>query len=345
MVLFAWFCLGILYSIAPRASSLDFAGDYRVLLLIPVLASLFIDRRMIGGILAVFLAASLVAALIAYFARFGLSTPVDTETLRLAGSHRSGMLAFAVFTALHLALDDRRRRPFWLAFAAVVSGAVFFAFAGRVAYLTQVILLLVFVVQRYRFKALLVAIPALLVLGALLYFSSDILRKRIDLMVASATKYQTVWTTRKTGSNINYTSTGIRIDMARIGAQILMERPLTGWGTGGVAPAYRDYAERHKILTPPASNVHNDYLMFAIQLGIPVLAALFGFFASLWAYTRHVPRLAGLMLSSLCIWYAFNALFGNVMADHATSHFVCIFAGLLTTPALGGPNETPDAHS
>ena len=65
---------------------------------------------------------------------------------------------------------------------------------------------------------------------------------------------------------------GIRLEMYKITAQMIMEKPWTGHG---VATWMVEYQERAKgLVTGTMTTPHNDYLLYATEIGLPGLAAL-----------------------------------------------------------------------
>ncbi len=102
-------------------------------------------------------------------------------------------------------------------------------------------------------KALIIVIPALVIIIAFMVFGSDNLNNRL-----AASTIQN--------------DTSIRVSGYTIGWRAFVERPMTGYGLGsfeGVFRMFRDSSVRDWI-----DHAHNDYLELAIELGAPAALLL-----------------------------------------------------------------------
>jgi O-antigen ligase len=133
------------------------------------------------------------------------------------------------------------------------------------------------------------------------------------------------------------TSLGLRLTWYEETAKMVMNKPFLGYGTGSFTEAYQKYSAYSTGLLA-TENPHNDYIFFAIQLGVigPCLL-LFLLLAAVFQ-ARHVdivPRviiyvfLASMMLASLV-----NSFFTDNITNAA---FI-----LILTALLGGSKQVAD---
>jgi lipopolysaccharide/colanic/teichoic acid biosynthesis glycosyltransferase/O-antigen ligase len=75
----------------------------------------------------------------------------------------------------------------------------------------------------------------------------------------------------------SYYSNAERIQMLRVGAQMIREHPLTGVGAGRVDALYRSYLSPHDPVPTYHGHLHNNLFQLAAQFGLPgaFLAAFF----------------------------------------------------------------------
>lgn len=112
-----------------------------------------------------------------------------------------------------------------------------------------------------------------------------------------------------------------RVLMARIGINMLQERPWTGWGAGEYAFQYLDRMgtvlpekKTHEALGSVvfAREAHNDYLQFAVEfgtVGVLLAAALLAVAAARFARARNFSADAVLAMAFILAYMAVSALF------------------------------------
>ncbi len=125
-----------------------------------------------------------------------------------------------------------------------------------------------------------------------------------------------------------YTSMGLRVLMAKVGAQIVQENPVTGVGlnhfqdakTDVLARSFTDVPDGVKSAVINFTQIHNQFLMDAIFAGIFGLLALLVFLGyPLWLYSRYYIqsddikyRMVALSGIALIGYTIFTSLFGTV---------------------------------
>lgn len=104
-----------------------------------------------------------------------------------------------------------------------------------------------------------------------------------------------------------------RLHMARIGWQMFMERPVTGWGAGEYAMQYLDRLggilpeeKSHAVLQSVvfAREAHNDPIQFAAEFGLTGMALLAGIIIAGWHFLSR--QKGGLHRQGIMLTYVFS---------------------------------------
>lgn len=96
-------------------------------------------------------------------------------------------------------------------------------------------------------------------------------------------------------SSYEQTSISQRLSYYKITLHLIKEKPFLGWGTGTFGSVYKDYVHKHSLLPKDqqkflyTKNPHNEYLLFAAQLGIYGFGLLLWFFYVLVKASFLIP--------------------------------------------------------
>jgi O-antigen ligase len=131
-----------------------------------------------------------------------------------------------------------------------------------------------------------------------------------------------------------------------LSTQAFLRHPWLGTGVGSFEQSYAALAVEHGL--PTTTNPHNEYLMVAVQAGMVGLAALLGFFATLWRAAGRLPLWRGRQGQALTIAFALGCLFNSLLLDHIDGHsFAFLVSLFFGTAALrqsqGGESATQPA--
>ena len=224
-----------------------------------------------------------------------------------------GGLALLLGVLSLLSVDWRRRDPLptrALKVAGFVGGlAASVPTGARGPWLAVLVLIVVLAFTTLRGRSLLmrVALWASLAAALLVAFATvDAFRGRFDLMAADLGSF--FWGGERD------TSPGVRLQIWRAALLAFAERPLLGLGGGGFAAAVDGYLASG-VLSPLAAEaaraeLHNSYLAYAADFGIPGLLAIVSLFAvPAAAFARRlgsdpVCRRAALMGLVVVVMYA-----------------------------------------
>jgi exopolysaccharide production protein ExoY len=121
----------------------------------------------------------------------------------------------------------------------------------------------------------------------------------------------------------SYYSNAERIQMLRVGAQMIREHPLTGVGPGRVEALYRGYLSADDSVPAYHGHLHNNLFQLAAQFGLPVAFLAVFFIAmllkSLWNRSKATSAREDLFLSRTAILGTTGFLIAG-MFDYTYGH-------------------------
>ena len=332
LLVFGWLLLACAWSPVPFTTSWSSLSKYVDLVLIPVFAwagASFAARRhaLIFFTIAIVLtlAVSYGSALSLWHSLPGLRTfPHYPIGFRLSITHNL-LVSAAAFVFLLLARDLRSvNRPGAYAFfalALVCIHNVLFIVTGRTGYVVLTALLVYFAgtVVGDRRSMLVAALVLTALLGSA-YFGSQ----RFPASVIDVASEMTRW---QRGTD-DETSVGRRMSFYDTTLEIIREHPLGGIGTGNFAQAFADKVRGTS--SPETMNPHNDYLMIAVQAGLPGVVLLIALYAALWREAQRLRSpLERDLLRGLVLMMAIAGAFNSVLMDHAEGLLFAWAAGAL----------------
>lgn len=335
--LFLLYCIGAFYSIGDRAEVLHALDKAAVLLLIPLLVSLRPDAALRQRALRAFMAAMLVTLALSFLVWLDLlpehrlikGTADNPTVFKLHITHS----VFMAFAAYLFALEARHatKPGLGLALAAVALLSAFnvvFMTQGRTGLLVLMALMSWLFFGWLRWRGLLAAAVALLVLGGAVYLTpGSSMHQALRTAIGEVNEWQP--------GEPTLASVGQRLEFYRNTLTAVRERPLFGAGTGGFEKAYAQQIAGARIVA--TRNPHNEYLMIAAQLGLVGLTAFVGFFWLQWRLARGLPDAGSRAVAhALVITIATASLVSSTLIDHAEGLFFAWACGLL----FGGLHRT-----
>jgi O-antigen ligase len=193
------------------------------------------------------------------------------------------MMSVFVIAASCVALREKlcgetQRAWLWAALAALAAINVIFFVAGRTGYVTLFFNVMVagFIVlpSRWRAPGLVMLLLALALLASLSAHVRTGITSAVLEVVAALQSEQP-------------SSMGQRVEFAQRSMELFRERPWFGWGTGSYAIEFCRVAKTAEWCRLGAYNPHNQYLFFAVQVGVVGLVA---YLAWLLAVARDLAR-------------------------------------------------------
>ncbi len=339
LALFGILTFGSFYGDASVTEATRYLKKYRDLLFIPLFVVLFrgADTRRAG--IYAFAGALLATVLLSFALRAGMPRPawfVADQVFYVPFKHNlthAFLVAFAAFLFFQLALAARSRveRTAWVVAAALAILNLAFVVPGATGYVVAGSLLLYTGYALWRYRGLFMMIVIGVFAAAVVYQLSGLARERIDRAIY---EYST-WSTSKDSKSATRAypdgrenSVGLRLSFYRVTLRIIGDHPLIGVGTGGFPKAYAAYVQGSD--PPTTANPHNEYLLFAAQLGLVGLLALLSLFYFHW---RLAPRLATPLETHLArgllLTIAVGCLFNSLLLDHTEGLLFAWMTGLL----------------
>lgn len=236
------------------------------------------------------------------------------------------LLGLAAGWMLYDSVEQKKHRLLRiLALAYVLSALLFFAKTrtGNLIFIMCAFLVVCrqLYAMRFTWRSALVLLGMCAVL-IVVWESADTLRQRLVGMV------QDVQSFSRTGKT---SEDGIRLEMYKITAQMVAEKPVLGHGVGTWLDEYQSRAKG--MATQHMTTPHNDYLLYASELGLIGLAAL------LWIWIKQLlvawnltPQHHGMRLAMLTLAMMLGGMFNAILRDAV---FGIAFMILLAIPLAG----------
>jgi len=313
-----------LWTTGPTATAWHTVNRYHELLLAPLVMGLMRDSRPRLIFIRALMAGAILLALAHWVALMVPGWHAHLESRRISAGFA---LAVCAFVALLRAREQARPWPA-RALAAFLASTVLFAIGGRTG---QVVLLVLVACaawlhspQRWRWAAA-VASP-LVVVG--LVISSGTAATRIAETLAGS---------QPAGPAGQLTSTGIRIELLRLGIDLAGQYGATGAGFANYAAVHEQAADarylggtaNQGLRQAPwvsATNPHNEYLMQLIGGGIAALALFLAWLGLTLRTAARARAPVGGMLAGACLAFATGCLFNSLLMDFVEGH---VYMGLL----------------
>ncbi len=147
-------------------------------------------------------------------------------------------------------------------------------------------------------------------------------------------------------------SVEMRLSFWRIGAQLFIEKPITGWGNDGfkerlAAPDFREIANQHTRDFTLGAGFHSDIMQNAVRSGIGgVLAYLsiflvpLAFFIRLYLKNPSSQLMSGLGIIYVCV-ELISSLSTEVLSLKSTASFYGLMIVFLVAGSLNTKNQSP----
>ena len=318
LLLLLCFIVGLGYGVATHSEALSMLSKYRELLFIPLLTAFLSTERTRSWAWNAFIISSVLILVISYLMHFGiLNLNHQGDPAFKSRITHSIFISFFGFFCAHKAYDGKAdQKLYWLLFIACAYN-LFFIVEGRTGQLIAVSLVLLFAVQRFTKRGLVMAVLVVGILMALFLNYSD-----------KATRFNegvvNMQSDLKPGPEQSQTSMGQRYMFWRYTLKLIAEKPLFGHGTGSFAKEYERIASSETMM---AKNPHNEFLMVSVQLGVVGLVIYLGFLASQYYLSKRLPHQEKYVAQGLLLTLIITSLFNTPIMDHAEGHwFVMIIA-------------------
>jgi O-antigen ligase len=319
LLLYAVFFVGLAYGNASPDWEIETLKKYRELLFIPVLLPFLSEERHRDRAWQAFVIASLVSLAISFLMSFGIleTDPSHGPSLKSRITHGI-FIGFFAFYCLHRSINGRQHALLYLPLFLIAVFNVFFVVEGRTGQLITLVLIALFALQRFDFKArLLAGLTLVIFLGIFLSFSDKAARIYEGFENTQAYLQETP---EQTDSSM-----GQRYTFWKYSVKLIAEKPLLGYGTGSFAQEYERIAKGEQFL---AHHPHNEFLFIGVQLGLLGLIPYLGFMGSQLYEARKLPEQEKWLAQGLLVTLVITSLFNTPIYDHTEGHWFVVMIAL-----------------
>ncbi|MDE2260570.1 MAG: O-antigen ligase family protein [Betaproteobacteria bacterium] len=342
MVLVATFMLGLLllgmlYTTGPQQDALAVLTKYRKLLFIPLLLPFFQEdrhRTLAMTLLALSIFFTVLMSWSEFLGLTHISDPIyggpPGDAVFKMHIPQGTLFALQIVLCVGLALATRSwmLKILFMGMAFLTTLDIAWVMVGRTGKAMLPLIALWAIWEWLRFLHLeaktcrrIVIGAVAVILGATLWVAS-----RPTSMLGSVTRE--IHQSLETGVP---TSQGIRLAFFGKSAELIAQRPWVGYGTGSVMTETEILAAkaRTEVARIPTVNLHNEFLMWAVQLGWPGLTAILLFFMILLraSFKQSIP--VGILIRGQWVVFVAGCMFNSYLLDFAEGYALVFSAGIL----------------
>ncbi|HEX4917648.1 MAG TPA: O-antigen ligase family protein [Limnobacter sp.] len=346
-----WLLLGAssLYSVATLQEDLDRWMKYKEFLWLPLFAALCSDDAHKQQALKGFLLGATLVLAISCLGYWGYSNALPQWLLKqtalgdsdgpvvfkLAITHNF-LMGLAVCAYLLAAWQNPRWR---LPLAMLAGLALFNVLAmvnGRTGYLVLLAAFVYAFYWRFGYKGVALGMALTLPLCVLVYQQVPTVNNAVGEGLREVQRWATQPTPNPTGSM------EMRLNWWAASAEAIEQKPWLGYGVGGYSHAYA--AVRNPAVHLPNSNPHNQYVLFAVELGLVGLGVFLLWWLALWATIDRALKTASAQARlhlrfAHVVWLAFGlaCVVNSFFLDHTEGVLIQAMLGMF---ALANTSQT-----
>jgi O-antigen ligase len=334
-----WLALlvGMSYTSGPQGEAVAMVMKYRKLLFIPLLFPFFREERQRRVAIASFAFSIFVTLLISWTEFLGwthLSDPAyggpPGDAVFRMHITQGFLFSLLIVFCLSEAFNASTRLVLWscLAVALLAAADIAWVMAARTGKAT---LPAVFVwaawewMRHSRFQARFLWFATAAILAAAVCVTAWVAANPATTLGSAHTEI------RESLQSGAITSGGLRMEFYRKSLQLISHRPFTGYGTGSLETetgrlASHATTEVGKIATV---NTHDEFLMWAVQLGIPGLLLFFLFCFSAFHSALATASVSAQMLRGTWIVFLAGSLINSYLYDFTEGYSLTLLTGIL----------------
>ena len=308
--------LGTLWSQTSWDKALFGWGQYRELLLFPLMASLLAigwSQKVLYG----FLVGSVFATGVSYLQHWGY-VPLYKAEMPSAFIHHipfSTLEAFSIYCFVLLGTFTHNTAVKTLCFALALLLAInlFFINTARSGYMIFAVLSLMLCLYYWRWKGILIYLSSLIIGFILLYSFSHSFQTNI----LQATQHEVA----EAQTNSNLGDFHLRPTLWKNSLTILAENnPIIGSGTGSFPARY------HEVTQTNNRNPHQQFILTYAELGVIGLALLVYLLFSQWQTATQMPPLQRYLAYGFLATFIVHSLFNSALMDNTEGHFYALLS-------------------
>jgi O-antigen ligase len=249
--------------------------------------------------------------------KIGAGTVENTYIFKSHITQGIFMALAAYFLAVH-ALKFSQWRWLCLLLALFAGYHVLFMLHGRTGYVLIMCLTFLLIYQLFRWRGIFMALLPLLTFGGIIFVTSDVIQQRIGQIPQEFQQHQL-------GDGV--TSVGLRTEYLQHGLTLVRQSPWIGHGTGSVGHDYWQFIQpeqrdKHTV------NLHNEYLMMMVQLGIIGLAVFIYLFYVLWRDSERLNDAYIFMAQGIVLTMIIGCLLNSSWFDMTEGYLFAYLIGI-----------------
>lgn len=255
------------------------------------------------------------------------------------------LMALLAYWTLLKAFNTATPQYAWLLVTLFAVVNIFTMVEGRTGYFVSLVLGVLFIIQRFGLKRIVVITPLVIALLVVAFYSVPRLHDRITGMgegVVAFSQHGTMYTATMAEKGVDkhdFNSMAVRLEYLARSLKLVTSAPLFGSGVGAFKSGYRDLAEPGSELSP---NPHNEFLMITIQLGIAGLLLLILVLWTTYGHLRGRQDFASRLQCGLLVAFIVNSMLNSTLLDH-TEGYLFLFLWSLWLAGLVGEGESEGA--
>lgn len=343
LVILAVFAASLFWTTGPLDQVTEAIRKSGKFLVIPAFMLLLGSRREASLVLAIFLGFQVFLLLSSWLLYFHVPLIWATgkqarEFFAVFATYLDQSIMSAVAAALfwHLRVLAPNRALFYasIAISFLALASVFVVFVGRTGQLVGLVLLSLAVYwalpKRFRLTAILV--PPLI---AILAFSMGAVPARFLTAASEVSSY--------VDKPAATTSTGVRLHFWKTSIEAIAQNPVTGSGLGSWTTQFNTIELQKNPDFKPlkvASNPHQEFLLWGVQLGVGGILLLLAFLAAVIKDMLTMEEPVARAGQSVVAALALSCLFNSSLYDAHIGSFFCLSLGVLMAYGLHGRNAS-----
>jgi O-antigen ligase len=314
-----------LYSVAPLKETLESLWGWRKILLLPLGLVLFNDalwKNKFAYSLMIFV--GIVSLFCILFYLLELNIRGQEPGVLIRNHATQGMIFSVTLFLMSVFLLFKKhilsiRRLWILGLMLIILGVLVYMTPGRSGYLAFMVVTVYLGYLLFRAK-LYKMLSVVFLLSSTLLLTSPLVVERIELGVKEMQHMDP--------ANIESSSMGMRMVLWKHTIELIQDRPLLGFGTGGFEEAYsqkiKDNPEWEKHLM---HDPHNQFLKIWVEMGMFGLMVFLGILASS-LFQKSSKMYFHLGIGVLLAWCA-TSLFSSHFSTFTEGRFIYIWLGIM----------------
>jgi len=320
LLLFLLFVIGMIYTPVNKEEAFYTLMKYRELLFIPAVISLMKgNRKGIQTAEDTFVAGLIILMLISFGIAFSIIPSERYGNSIIYHITHSFFMAVLAFYSAHRTFESKQYQYFWLFIFVLAMGNLIFISPGRTGMLIFVLLMFLFIIQRFSWKQQLIGLLILSSLFSTAYFTSENVSKRLNLAWEEVINYY--------DRGKNHSSLGMRLDWYNNSLELIEAKPIFGHGTGSFAFIQEKRAEKIGK-TIKTDNPHNEYLFIGVQLGCVGLVTFILLFIVQWLRSYNLSSREKWLVQGIILSMAGGCIMNSFLFDSHQGHYFAFLAGI-----------------